>query len=209
MSDAGAIKRAVLVLDVTPASLAARNLALAVAAGNGARLTGLVIVDPKIVTPPEPIPIGAYSFKQRKDQVLLERARKNGAELVQEFRNEAEKANVNCDSLIIVEETFKALVGASATHDVVFTGFDAAFGSSTNEKLSPFIRDLLHDNPRPLIVTPKALRAGRRALVAYDGTISAMRALQMFCFARLGYDEVIVTSVSAVTAPAAHASCPM
>jgi len=55
---------------------------------------------------------------------------------------------------------------------------------------------LVKNNPRPVIVSPANAPGGRAALVAYDGSIPAMRALQMFALLRVASDNgVTVVSV--------------
>ena len=86
----------------------------------------------------------------------------------------------------------ESLIARSAASDIIVIG-----GGATSSTL---IGGLLRDNPRPLIVTPAApaTAPGTRTLIAYDGSVPAMRALQLFAALRLRVEhEAIVVSIHA------------
>jgi nucleotide-binding universal stress UspA family protein len=197
------LKSLLIALHDTPASLEAKKLALALARKHGAAVHGLAIVDPDIVSPPEPTPVGGDAYKQRKDAALVERAKAAAEELVRRFTNECRIASVRDDAQIIVGEAAAGLMTASALHDVVLLGVDCDFSGEPAD-LSPLIAGLLRNNPRPLLVSPRQANADGPTLVAYDGSIPAMRALQLFCALGLRTEhEAIVVSVDDDLAKAA------
>lgn len=197
------LKSLLIALQNTPASLEAKKLALALARKHGTALHGLAIVDPDIVAPPEPTPVGGDAYKQRKDAALVERARAAAEELARGFANECRSASVKDDAQVIVGEAAAGLIAASALHDLVLLGVDCDFSAEPAD-LSPLIASLLRNNPRPLIVSPRQANANGPTLVAYDGSIPAMRALQLFCALGLRTEhEAIVVSVDDDTAKAA------
>lgn len=197
------LKSLLIALHDTPASLEAKKLALALARKHGAAVHGLAIVDPDIVSPPEPTPVGGDAYKQRKDAALVERAKAAAEELVRRFTNECRIASVRDDAQVIVGEAAASLVAASALHDVVLLGADCDFSGEPAD-LSPLIAGLLRNNPRPLLVSPRQANADGPTLVAYDGSIPAMRALQLFCALGLRTEhEAIVVSVDDDLAKAA------
>jgi len=190
------LKRLLLALDDTPASLNARSLALALAQHHDAALRGLAVVDPDAVTPGEPTPIGGDAFKQHKDSVILERARAAAAALAQSFADACRTAHVEAEAGVVQGRPLAALIDACAPHDIVVVGNDTSFGAGETAP-SALIAGLLSNNPRPLIVTPAGPATGARTLVAYDGSIPAMRALQLFCALGLRKErETVVMSVA-------------
>jgi nucleotide-binding universal stress UspA family protein len=189
------LKSLLLALDGSPGSIAARAFARDLALMHRASIRGLAVVDAAVVTPPEPTPIGADTYKQHKDAVILERIRRADTDLAQSFLSDCAAAGVAATADVErggVEATMNA---ACAPHDLVVLGSDIAFGAEVSAAAS-LIAALLRDNPRPLIVVPPAPRPGTRTLVAYDGSVPAMRAIQLFAALRLRESaEVTVASV--------------
>ncbi len=197
------IKSLLLALDRTPAAIEARELALVLARTHGATLQGFAVVEPDVVAPPEPTPIGAGPYKEHRDAVLVERARTEATAFAQAFSEECRIAGVRDGAAVIVGAASSAIVGASAPHDAVLLGVDSDF-SGTPAPPSRLIVELLRNNPRPLIVSPASASSDGRTVVAYDGSIPAMRSLQLFCAMGLRADrEVVVVSVDRDAAKAA------
>lgn len=198
-----------LALDRTPASLAARKIAIDLALKHKAAVTGILVVDPNVFAPPEPTPLGADSYKQHKDKVTLERARADAVEFAQRFTYECHEAHVHGDASVIQGAALESLKAACDIHDIVVTGFDTSFGAGEEGTPSTLIEQLLRDNPRPVIVSPKEPLdpPGARTLIAYDGSIPAMRALQIFCCSRLKHESEAVVVTVRETEDAASAVC--
>lgn len=189
------LKSILLALDGTPAALESRKLAMAIASKHGAAILGLSVVDPNVVAPAEPTPIGGDAYKQHKDAVLMERAKTAATEFAEAFVGECRAAGRMAGATVVVGEAAASLVAASAPHDVVLLGVDSDFSGSA-AKLSALIVDLLRDNPRPLIVSPCNAVPEGKTIVAYDGSIPAMRAMQLFCAMQLrAENEAVVISI--------------
>lgn len=178
------LKSLLLALDRTPGALESKTLALAFAQRHGAAIQGLVVVEPDMVAPAEPVPIGGDAYKEHKDAVLIQRAKAAGATFAQEFTNECRAAGVKGDATVVVGEGAASLVATCAPHDLVLLGVDSDFSGGA-VSLSRLIVSLLRNNPRPLIVSPAQTPSGGKTVVAYDGSIPAMRALQLFCAMQL------------------------
>ncbi len=197
------LKSILLALDGTPAALESRKLALALARKHSAAILGLRVVDPDVIAPAEPTPIGGDAYKLHKDAVLIERAKAAAAEFAQAFVGECRAAGGMADAAVVVGEAAASLVVASAPHDVVMLGVDSDFSGRAAE-LSPLIVNLLRDNPRPLIVSPRSAAPEGKTIVAYDGSIPAMRAMQLFCAMQLHVkSEAVVISIDPDPAKAA------
>lgn len=197
------MKGLLVALDRTPAALEAKKLALALARKHDATILGLSVVEPDVVAPPEATPIGAGPYKEHRDAVLLERAKTEAAALVQAFTDECRAASVRCETTLVVGTASSAVVEASARSDAVLLGIDSDF-SGNPATLSRLVVELLRNNPRPLIVSPKHASTNGKTVIAYDGSIPAMRALQLFCAMGLRADsEAVVVSVDQDPAKAA------
>ena len=189
------LKSLLLALDRSPGSQSAKALALELARKHGSRVRGLAVVDPEIIAPPEPTPVGGDAYKQHKDAVVIERVRAADVEMAQDLSRACGAAGIDGKADVVQGGALAVLNAASAAHDLVLIGADAAFGGG---ETAPLINGLLRDNPRPLIVTPGQPTAGTKTLVAYDGSIPTLRALQLFCAIGLRTEnEVVVTCLNA------------
>jgi hypothetical protein len=197
-------KRILLTLDPTPAGVSAKRHALGLAARNGACVSGLVIIDPNVITPPEPTPMGADAFKQHKDSFFLEKAQINAKSTIDQFNTDRSLARVDGEAKIVVGPALKRLVEESDLCDLIVSGIDLACDSATSRGVSPVIEGLLRDNSRPVLATRCSDRdLSRRTVVAYDGSIPSMRAIQLFCCSRINIEqEVVVTTVDSDKASA-------
>jgi nucleotide-binding universal stress UspA family protein len=192
------LRSILLALDDTEGAIAARDYALALARHTGAALTAAVIMDrPGLTNTHEAVPPGAAAFKERRDAALVRQAEAAAAEAVAGLHQAADGlpfALVTLDSAPV-----EALLAAAGGHDMLIVGRDSTLGREEAEDgLSPTIEALLHDRTRPLLVVPPGARfdPAASALVAYDGSPGAMRAVQLFALLGLGRYGATVLSVA-------------
>lgn len=185
------LKSLLLALDRSPGSQSAKRLALEFARKHGSRVRALAVIDPEIIAPPEPTPVGGDAYKQHKDAVVIERVRAGDVEIAQALAAECAAAGIDGKADVVQGSALATLNAASAAHDLVLIGADATFGG---DETAPLINGLLRDNPRPLIVTPREAAAGSKTLVAYDGSIPTLRALQLFCALGLRAEQDVVVT---------------
>jgi nucleotide-binding universal stress UspA family protein len=182
------IRSILVALDDTPGAVAARDMAIALARRTGASLSAATVLDwPHARDVNEAVPPGAAAFKERRDAARTLR-----------LEQEAEAAFAACAAaagetpftrLRLTDAPEPALLAAGATHDLIVIGRDSTLGLEENpDGVAPVIEALLHDGARPLLVVPPGPLPGAGAvLVGYDGSIPAMRTLQLF--ALLGLAE--------------------
>ena len=94
------------------------------------------------------------------------------------------KCNSHCvpfDWLSFGGDPIATLQLASEIRDLVITGHDTSFYGNIHEQLSETVAQLLLTTPRPVIVCGDEAVAGRDILIAYDGSVPAMRAVQILC----------------------------
>lgn len=178
--------RSILVaLDDTPGAIAARDLAIALARRTGASLTAATILDrPHTQDAHEAVPPGGAAFKERRDAALTRRAAQEAQSALAACTEAA--GDLAFTPLVLEDAPEPALLAACATHDLIVIGRDCTLGREENEDgLAPVIEALLKDGARPLLVVPPGtpivpLPPEAGVLVGYDGSIPAMRALQLF-----------------------------
>jgi nucleotide-binding universal stress UspA family protein len=199
------LRSILLALDDTEGAIAARDYALALARQTGAALTAAVILDRRDLTDAhEAVPPGAAAFKERRDAALLRQAREAGEVAVAALREAADGLPFTVEELAAAPAP--ALLAAAGAHDVLIVGRDSSLGREVAEDgLAPTIEALLHDRTRPLLVVPPGARfdPAASALVAYDGSPGAMRAVQLFALLGLGGCGATVLSVAQDEAEAA------
>jgi len=199
------LRSILLALDDTEGAIAARDYALALARQTGAALTAAVILDRRDLTDAhEAVPPGAAAFKERRDAALLRQAQEAGAAAVAGLREAADGLSFGVEELAAAPAP--ALLAAAGAHDVLIVGRDSSLGREVAEDgLAPTIEALLHDRTRPLLVVPPGARfdPAAAALVAYDGSPGAMRAVQLFALLGLGGCGATVLSVAEEEAEAA------
>jgi len=181
--------RSILVaLDDTPGALAARDAAFALARRTGAAITAATVLDrPHTLDANEPVPIGAAAFAERRNARLAAQAEAAAAAALAACQQAA--GGLPFEMLRLEEAPEPALLRAGAGHDLVVLGRDCTLGREEAEDVAPVIEALLRDGARPLLVVPPGAAAPPPApvLVGYDGSVPALRALQLF--ALLGLDE--------------------
>ncbi len=192
------IRSILVALDDTPGAQRARDLAIAVARRTGAALTAAAVLDnPHAMDAHEAVPPGASAFKERRDAA---RAKRMAAEAEAAFAAcTAAAGDTPFTPLRLADAPEPALIAAGAAHDVIVIGRDSTLGLEQNpDGLAPVIEALLHDGARPLVVVPPGdAPVSGKVLVGYDGSVPAMRALQLFALLGLaGEMQVRVLSVA-------------
>ncbi|MBM3593172.1 MAG: universal stress protein [Alphaproteobacteria bacterium] len=199
------LRSILLALDDTEGAIAARDYALALARHTGAVLTAAVLMDrPGLMASHEAVPPGAAAFKERRDAALLRQAEAAAAEALAGLRQAAD--GLPFQVVTLEASPAQALLAAAGGHDMLVVGRDCTLGrEEADDGLSPTIEALLHDRTRPLLVVPPGAHfdPAAAALVAYDGSAGAMRAVQLFALLGLGGCGATVLSVADDEAEAA------
>ena len=83
---------------------------------------------------------------------------------------------------------------ATETRDLVIAGHDTAFHGKLREVLPEMLAQLIMSSPRPTILCPDKPSAGRDILIAYDGSLPSMRAVQIFALLGISAGSCIVVT---------------
>ena len=193
------IKRILVPLDPSPYTDAALECACAIARQHDAELTGLVILDiPGIERSIGPAPIGAYHYAEHLEEHRKQEASERIHSLLTKFKKkcqqegvahcEAERQGSPCDRIL----------AESPYYDAVVIGLRTYFNFETSDKPGDSLEELLDHSVTPVYGVPKNFSLAHlsegelKALIAFDGSLPAGRALQSFAQLALA-DQVEVT----------------
>lgn len=192
------LKRILILLGETPSSASARQYAFRLAQRTGAEVAGLAGVDLTAIEAPMPGGIGVSAYKARLEEQLKRQADDVRQHLHESFELECRDHNIPFEWLSFEGDPIGTLYLATETRDLVVTGHDTAFCGNVQEPLSEVLAKLLLMTPRPVIICPDEYSTDDEILIAYDGSVPAMRAVQMFALLGVAQGKrVCVTSIDA------------
>lgn len=174
------LKRILLLLGESAPSLAARGYAFRLAQETGAGLAGLAGIDLSALAVTSLGRAGAGALKVRLEQDLRAQAEDLQQRLRSAYEQDCAKNNVPFEWLAFEGEPLGALETAAETRDLLVTGCDTAFRGGMEVPLPDLLSRLLALTPRPCVVCGDEAPREGDVLVAYDGSVPAMRAVQMF-----------------------------
>jgi nucleotide-binding universal stress UspA family protein len=190
--------RTVLVaLDESAYSDSATTLALEWGYRFGARLLGLGILDKPSITAPEPIPLGASSFRKGLEEQRLHNAEEHVLGLLSKFQERCAAAGVPARVLEDVGDPTQCILKHAPRCDVIILGYETQFSFEAQDAPDTVRAKVLRSSPRPIAVVPRELRTGKGVVVAYGGGREVSRTLQTLQLLGLADGEVIhLVSVS-------------
>lgn len=192
------LKRMLILLGETPSSQVARQYAFLLAQETGAELAGLSGIDLAAIEAPMPGALGANAFKVRLEEQLKQQASVQRTRLHESFEQECKAHSVPFEWLSFEGDPLGVLQLATESRDLVLTGHDTGFEGNIHDRLPEMLSKLLLTTPRPVIVCGDEPASGRDFLVSYDGSVPAMRAVQMFALLGLGVGKrIYISSVDA------------
>jgi len=157
------------------------NYAVELAQRYSLRLSGTAILDRDLVAPPQAVPLGGMAFKVELDEDRIARTREQMVAAITTFREHCAAARVPFDDSCSSGSLCPELARAAQRNDFLLLGH-------TNETLavghgqadSP-LQAILRHCPGPALVVPARPPADADGVVvAYDGSLQAVRALRSF-----------------------------
>lgn len=174
------MRNLLLLLGESPAGTVANAYARELARRGGVSLTALAGIDRSYIEAPMLGTIGAAAYHARMESGLQSEAERASNTLTEAFARDCAREGIPAAQLAFKGDPFEQVTAASALCDLVVTGHDVTFRGTGSERNSDTLNQLLHAAPRPVLVCPDVAPAGGDVLVAYDGSLPAMRALQLF-----------------------------
>jgi nucleotide-binding universal stress UspA family protein len=185
------LRSALVALDGSAHSETAADLAIDWAGRYGSRLLGLGIIDAPTIERAEPVPLGAGAYKKARDEARLVDAHLRVTDFLADFRTRGQVAGVSVEVLEDTGEPAVRILREAQRCDVVILGRETHFHFETQEQPDETLAQVLRGSPRPVVVVPRSVPAGRGVLLAYGGGREAARTLQTFQLLGLAAGEAI------------------
>ncbi len=150
------------------------------------------IIDVPTITHSEPVPLGGASFKYGRDAERIAKARKLSGEAIEQLIAKAHGAGVRYSLLPTVEDTGAQLVANAPRFDLIVLGHLGML--DIPDSRDPVLDYVLHHATRPVVSVPGRLGKNPATVIAYDGSLQANRALQLFTAVWHPIHEVHVVS---------------
>ncbi|NOZ47722.1 MAG: universal stress protein [Chlorobi bacterium] len=189
------IKRILVPLDPSPYSDSAIEFAIAMAKRHGSELTGLVILDlPGIEKSIGAIPLGASYYADHLEKSKKSEAKERIDKLIKKFSEKCKAAGVKYRAANRQGSPSDWIVKESIYYDLIIIGLRTYFHFETQDDKGDSLEKLMQDSITPIYAVPKNIKipdinkTKLKALLAFDGSLPAARALQRF--AHLAIPEV-------------------
>lgn len=164
---------------------ASARYAVALAQRRNLRLRGLTIIDRDQVVPTEAVPLGGTAYKTQRNEELLERIRLTAKVTLAELCEQANQAGVHCETMVREGDLPVELAIAAESSDLLIVGHGAEQPAASAGTHTHVLHSILKHCARPVVVTPRTAFTGNAVLVAYDGSLHAVRALHSFATSEL------------------------
>ncbi len=190
------LKRILVPLDVSDYAEAATHRAGLLARANYAAVTGMVVLDtPEIrgMSLPD-IPVRLLDYTVENIESRTKEAEQRIQDELERFAYRCEQAHVPHNEAEFQGVPSEKIIQASHYFDLVVMGLRTFFHFETQEGPGDSLAKVLGHTPTPVLAIPKISRQPLcKVLIAYDGSLSSVRA--MHAFAQMAWPEKVDVTV--------------
>ncbi|WP_119388983.1 universal stress protein [Taklimakanibacter lacteus] len=192
------LKNALVLVADTASSAVARRYAISHAKKAEADIAGLAGIDFSHIEDRMLGRAGTSAYRIDLGNTLRKQAAGIRQRMHDVFQAECRENHILFNWLSFEGDPVDTVQLAAETRDLIVAGHDTGFCGEARQPVAQLLGKLLIACPRPVIVCPDEMPAGNEILIAYDGSPSAMRAVQMFALGGIGQDgPICVTSIDA------------
>lgn len=176
------LKRILVVLDFGIDTSVATQYAIEIAQRHDAEVTGLALVDQRgIRSEATGAGLGAMYYAEKLQHQLSDEARAQARHLLRSFAAELDEAGIRHAADHVEEGVpFERIVEDMKYHDLLIAGHESHFFYPSRDKRTRTMDEVVEKGAAATLVVEDTYRPIRRVLVAYNGSVSAARAMQKF-----------------------------
>ena len=177
------IKRILVPLDLSEHTEAAMFRACEIAGSINASATGLTVLDTEGILDSIALPFHAelIDYPHKKAVAMAADAREKLETAQDRFEVLCQERNIPCDSRQLKGHPADGVLDLARFHDLIVMGLQSHFHFETEKDPGDTLKEVLDLAPVPILLTPAyETDPFRRALIAFDGSPSATRALHAF-----------------------------
>ncbi len=175
------IKRILVALSGTPCTPSAITHAVELSQVHQAELTGVTIFDPERLQDVGPVPLGGGAAAHELAEHRTKLAKVHIEEAVALFEKACGDAGLEYRVLRESGDTASRLLADWRYHDLTIIGLRGLFEYGVLHDSRDLVLDVIGAGLRPLLAVAEEHRSINRAMIAYDGSPLAARAMKAFC----------------------------
>jgi len=175
------IKRILVALSSTPCTSSAVKHAVELANQHNAELTGVTVIDTDRLQDVGPIPIGGAAIAHELAEHRVHLAKEHIEEAIGKFESACSDSNITHRVLKERGDSAERLLADWRYHDLTIIGLRGLFEYGVLHDHGHLVLDVIGAGLRPLLAVSEEYRPIRSAMVAYDGSPLAARAMKAFC----------------------------
>lgn len=185
------IKKILLGLADSPYTETASRRAIELAELHGASLTCVTLVDPDRLRRVGPYPVGGAHAAQQMGERRVTRTRERVEITLQGVEAACAERGIPCKVVRSQGNPVRILSEHARSHDLVLSGLRGVLDPEHLSASISAVYELTASGGSPVIAEPSVYRPVHRALVAYDGSPAAARALKTFAQAKIWPDAEV------------------
>lgn len=168
-------------VDGSEYSTAAVELGIRWAQRLGAVLVELGVLDAPTICKPQLMPPGGSAYKAHRDASLILDASLKVGQFLADCARRCSEAQVECQVRQETGPPAERILLEAQESDLILLGQRTFFHFETQKQPDQTLHTVVRQSPRPVVAVPATLPPeGRSVVVAYDGSLHATRALQLF-----------------------------
>jgi nucleotide-binding universal stress UspA family protein len=175
------IKRILVALSGTPCTPSAISHGVELAKKHDAELTGVTVFDPERLQDVGPIPIGGAAAAHKLAEHRIHLAEEHIEEAINQFEIACGDAGVTNRVLKESGDSAELLLADWRYHDLTVIGLRGLFEYGVLHDHGHLVLDVVGAGLRPLLAVSEEHRPIKSAMVAYDGSPLAARAMKAYC----------------------------
>ena len=174
------IKRILVGISGTPATPAKIRYALEIARHYGASLSLMSVINTSRLSRVGPFPVGMGHMAAKMRDERIQACREHAEAAIAQFEEAAAEAGVKSEIIRKEGDPFDILTSAWRYHDLCILGVRGWFDHAVVPEPEAALQRLIGQGVRPLFAVTEVYRPVRRALIAFDGSAEASKAMKRF-----------------------------